>query len=74
MVARTANRTDAPAGISDIGDVPVNGKRLIFLRRDNAIFFPHNSSQEMRASCSIAKSKHLTKLWRKDNASKSCHH
>lgn len=49
-------------------------KRLIFLRRDNAIFFPHNSSQEMRASCSIARSKHLTILWRKDNASKSCHH
>ena len=49
-------------------------KRLIFLRRDNAIFFPHNSSQEMQVSCSVARSKHLTILWRKDNASKSCHH
>ena len=49
-------------------------KRLIFLRRDNAIFFPHNSSQEMQASCSVARSKHFTILWRKDNASKSCHH
>lgn len=48
-------------------------KRLIFLRRDNTIFFPHNSSQEMQASCSVARSKHFTILWRKDNASKSCH-
>ena len=55
------------------GEMQVIRKRLIFLRRDNAIFFPHNSSQEMRASCSIARSKHLTILWRKDNASKSCH-
>lgn len=50
-----------------------NGKRLIFLRRDNAIFFPHNSSQEMQTSCSIARSRHFTILWRRDNASKSCH-
>ena len=53
-------------------------KRLIFQRRDNAIFFLHNGSQEMLVPCPASNArmeqcKHFTILWRRDNASKSCH-